>query len=104
MVKNGPGSAKRAMGKQEASERRGAPGKRFIGDTAEQSRRARVAQRRTVERMAEVDSARKVAEEIGIPVSAILAELVQDTARLARTLSLAPFRLAQAFLRRPRAA
>lgn len=90
------------MGKQQAGDRRGAPGKRFIGDTAEQSRGARDAERKKVGRMAEVDSARRVAEELGMPISAVLAELVQDTLRLARTLSLTPLRLAQAFWRRPR--
>jgi hypothetical protein len=102
MRKNRPGSAKSAMGRQEAADRRGAPGKRFIGEGAEQSRGARLAERQKVERMAEVDSAKRVAEELGMPVSAILAELVQDSLRLARTLSLTPLRLAQALWRRPR--
>jgi hypothetical protein len=102
MVKNRPGSAKSAMGRQEADFRRGAPGKKFIGETAEQARGAVDAQRKKVHRMAEIASARKVAEELGMPISAILAELVQDSLRLARTLSLTPFRLAQALWRRPR--
>ena len=99
-VKNRPGSAKRAMGVQEAQFRRGAPGKRFIGETAQQSARAREAERERVERMAEVDDARHRAEEAEVPVSAILAELIQDATRLARTLLAAPFRIAHA-LRRP---
>ncbi|BDG06612.1 translation initiation factor IF-2 [Anaeromyxobacter oryzae] len=103
-VKNRPGSAKDSLARQEADLRRGAPGgKRFIGGTAAQSQRARRAQRETVERMAEIDSAEHRAREIGVPVSAILAELVQDSLRLARTLLYAPFRIAQA-LRRPREA
>ncbi|WP_242340430.1 translation initiation factor IF-2 [Anaeromyxobacter sp. SG66] len=105
MRKNRPGSAKSAMGQQEAAFRRAAPGKQFIGgDSARQSKAARQAERRKVERMAEVDSATRTAEELGTPISAILAELVQDTTRLARTLVLAPFRIAQAFVRRPRTA
>lgn len=105
MAKNRPRSAKSAMGQQEAATRRGAPGRQFIGDSAaRQSMDARQAQRRKVERMAEIDAATRNAEEIGTPVSAILAELVQDAAKLARSLVLAPFRIVQAFVRRPRAA
>lgn len=105
MTKNRPNSAKSAMGQQEAAFRRGAPGKQFIGGSAaQQSKAARQAQRRKVERMAEIDAATRTAEKLGTPVSAILAELVQDTARLARTLTLAPFRIAQALMRRPREA
>lgn len=94
------------MGQQEAAFRRGAPGKQqFIGGaSAKQSQAARQAQRRKVERMAEVDSATRRADELGTPVSAILAELIQDTVRLARTLALAPFRIASALVRRPREA
>ncbi len=105
MVRNRPGSAKNAIRQQEAAFRRGAPGaKRFIGGTAEQSRAARQAERHKVERMAEVDEASHVAEEVGTPVSAILAELVQDSVRLAWTLARAPFRIAQALVHRPRTA
>ena len=105
MAKIRPGSAKSAMGQQEAAVRREAPGgKRFIGGSAEQSRAARQAERQKVERMVEVDHANHVAEELGTPISAILAELVQDTVKLARTFALAPFRIAQAFIRRPRTA
>jgi hypothetical protein len=102
-AKDRPGSARDAMGQQEARTRRGAPGKRFVGEGADQSAKARRAERKKVERMAEVDAATRRAEEVGTPVSAILAELVQDAVRLARTLAAAPFRLAAA-LRRPRAA
>ena len=103
-VKHRPGSAKDVMAQQVVDLRRGAPGgKRFVGDTAAQSQRARRAQREKVERMAEIDTAERRAEELGVPISAIFAELVQDTLRLARTLVLAPLRIAQA-LRRPREA
>ncbi len=101
-VKNRPGSAKGTLAQQEADLRRGAPGgKRFIGEKAAQSERARRAQREAVERMAEIDSAEHEAAEL--PVSAILAELVQNSLQLARTLVSAPFRIAHA-LRRPREA
>ncbi len=89
---------------QVADLRRGAPGgKRFVGETAAQSQQARRNQREKVERMAEISAAERRATEIEVPVSAILAELVQDALRLARTLVLAPFRIAQA-IRRPREA
>lgn len=88
------------MGQQEAAARRGAPGKRFIGETASQSARARRTEQKKVARMAEIASAEQRSEEIGEPVSAILAELVSDVLHLARTLAGAPFRIANA-LRRP---
>src|SRR5689334_18384472 len=99
-VKNRPGPAKETLRQQQAAFRRGAPGKRFIGQAAEQSRRDHRAEIERAGRMAEVDGARHVAEETPIPVSAILAELVQDSLRLVRTLWLAPFRIARA-IRRP---
>jgi hypothetical protein len=100
MAKNRPGSARDAMGQQQALSRRGAPGKRFIGETAEQSASARRAEREKVERMVEEDAERRKAAE---PISAILIDLLEDSFRLARTLFWAPFRLANA-LRRPREA
>lgn len=101
--KSRPGSAKDTLAQQQAAFRRNAPGKRFIGEAAEQSRRARKQQVEHVERLAEVDRAVRIAEDTPVPVSAVLAELVQDTVRLARSLAAAPFRIAQA-LRRPREA
>ncbi|MGC3998965.1 MAG: translation initiation factor IF-2 [Anaeromyxobacter sp.] len=98
-VKNRPGAAKEALGKQEAGFRRGAPGKKFIGDTAPQREAAKRDERERVERMAEVQAATRRAEELGVPVEAVLAELAQDFIRLLRSLSLAPFRLAQAWRR-----
>lgn len=102
-AKNRPGSARDALGQQQARTRRGAPGKRFVGEAAGQSAAARGAERRKVGRMAEIDAAERRAEEVGTPVAAILAELVEDAVRLARTLAAAPFRIAAA-LRRPRTA
>lgn len=92
------------MGQQAAQARRGAPGRRFIGDTAAQSLQARQAQRKRVERMAEIDGAERRAEALGEPISAILAELVEDAVRLVRTLVAAPFRIAQALRHPARAA
>lgn len=102
-AKNRPGSAKDSFAQQQAATRRGAPGKRFIGETAAQSQRARREQTEKVERLVEVDRAERIAEDTPIPISAILAELVQDTLRLARSLVYAPFRIVQA-VRRPREA
>jgi hypothetical protein len=100
-VRNRPRAAKHAVRQQQARVRRGAPGKRFIGEAATQSAGARREERKKVERMAEVAAARRRVEEIPTPVAAILAELVQDAVRLARTLVAAPFRIARA-LARPR--
>jgi hypothetical protein len=93
------------MRQQEAAFRRGAPGaKQFIGGNADQSRAAKQAERHKVERMVEIDQAGHVAEEVGTPLSAIVAELVQDSLKLAWTMARAPFRIAQALVRRPRTA
>lgn len=46
------GSAKRTYAKQEAARRRGAPGKRFVGETAAQSEGDRRRERKKVARMA----------------------------------------------------
>jgi hypothetical protein len=53
--------------------------------------------------MAEVDAARRRAEELAAPLAAIVAELVADAFRLVRSLVAAPFRIARA-LRQPRVA
>lgn len=98
---NLPGSSRDLLARQQADVRRSAPGKRFIGDTAEQARAARKAQLERVEKMVEADAAARRAEE---PITALLATLVRDTLGLARTLAAAPFRLALAVLRPPREA
>jgi hypothetical protein len=92
-VKNRPDSARQTLARQKTQTRRGAPGKRFIGEQAGQSESARLAERHKVERMAERDSATRRAEEIGIPLAAIIAELIENTVRLARSLMAAPFRI-----------
>jgi hypothetical protein len=88
------------MGRQKAQTRRRAPGKRFIGETAEQSEAARQAERERVQQLAQAAEAARLAET---PVTTILGELVQSAARLVGTIATAPFRLALA-LRQPRTA
>ncbi|HYG70484.1 MAG TPA: translation initiation factor IF-2 [Anaeromyxobacteraceae bacterium] len=97
-----PGQDKAALRQQAAGERRGAPGKRFIGGTAEQSAAARRSTRKKVGRMAEIDAAERRAAELGEPVSAIVAELIADALKLGRALAAAPFRIAAAVRHRPR--
>ncbi len=101
--KNRPRAARETLARQQAQTRRGAPGKRFIGERSAQSEAARREETAVVERMAEVDAAVRRAEELGTPVAAILAELVENTVRLVRSLVAAPFRIVQA-LRHPRLA
>lgn len=95
-----PGQDKSALTQQQAGFRRGAPGKRFIGETSAQSTAARRATRKKVERMAEVDAAQRRAQELGEPVSAIVAELIADAVKLGRSLAVAPFRIAAALRHR----
>lgn len=98
-----PGQEKSALRQQQAAFRRGAPGKRFVGETAAQSAAARRATRKKVERMAEVDAAQRRAEELGEPVAAIVAELIADALKLGRSVAAAPFRIAVALRNRARA-
>ncbi len=96
--KKRPSSDKDLLARQAAALRRGAPGaKRFVGGAQEQRERARHETLERVHRMVEVDAARREGEA-PLPLAAVLAELVEDAARLARTLASAPFRLAGAFL------
>ena len=101
--RNQPRSPRDAFGQQRAEVRRGAPGKRFVGDAAEQSRSDRQAQLARVERMAELDAAERRAEALRVPLRALVMDLVQDSLALARTLATAPFRIAVAVWR-PRVA
>ncbi len=96
-------SAKETLSRQAAGFRRGAPGKRFIGETSAQSAADHLEEVRRAQRMAEIASARRRAEAVAEPIEAVLAQLVQDAVRLARTVALAPFRIAAAW-RRPREA
>ncbi|ACG73327.1 translation initiation factor IF-2 [Anaeromyxobacter sp. K] len=110
-VKNRPGAAKQVLAQQRAEVRRSAPGKRFVGDAAAQSREAREAERERVGQMAaenameraeavEQERLEEIHEEA---LSDILSDLVRDTWQLARTLVSAPFRIVRA-IRAPRPA
>jgi hypothetical protein len=99
-----PGSARRRIGRQRAETRRNAPGKRFIGERAEQSAAARRAELQRVRELAQAEAAARRAEALERPLVAIVVELVQGATRLAATLATAPLRLAIATLRIPRAA
>ncbi len=57
-----PGAAKRTVARQEADRKRSAPGKRFVGETAEQSEKARRAERKKVARMTRAARKAKPAE------------------------------------------
>lgn len=99
VTRNRPRSPRDALGQQRAEARRGAPGKRFVGDTAEQSRNDRQAQLERVGRMAEIDAAERRAEALQVPLRTLVVDLVQDSLSLARTLAEAPFRIALAVWR-----
>lgn len=92
-------SSKHALGQQEAALRRGAPGRRFVGDSSGQRDKAVRAEREKVHRMAEVDEAHRTAERVGVPVIAMLADSAQRAVRIGGLLVRAPFLLARAFLR-----
>jgi len=105
-----PGGERDALGQQAAGLRRGAPGKRFVGERATQSRQAKRAELDRVVRMAEVaesgarerEHERRLEELRGESVAQIVVELVTGSYRLAWTFALAPFRILAA-LRRGRA-
>ncbi len=94
--KNRPGAAKDALGRQRATTRRGAPGKRFVGERARQSREAKRQELERVVRMAE-DHRLEELEETS--VTSVLVELFVDSLRLASSLVLAPFRILEAVRR-----
>ncbi len=102
-----PGSERDALGQQVANIRRGAPGKRFVGERAAQSRQAKRQEVDRVVRMAEEDAEVKRheahREELRQEsVAEILVDLVLDSYRLARAFAFAPFRILEA-VRRARA-
>ena len=92
-------SSRQAFGQQEAATRRGAPGRRFVGDANAQRERAVGAERKKVQRMAEIDGAERTAERVGVPVIAMLADVAQSAVRVGSLLVRAPFMIARAFLR-----
>jgi hypothetical protein len=87
------------MGQEKARLRRGAPGKRYIGERATQSREAKRQELERVVRMAD-DHRREERERVS--VTGILVELFVDSLRLASSLIQAPFRILEA-VRRGRA-
>ncbi len=103
-----PGAERDTLGQQAAGVRRGAPGKRFVGERAAQSRQAKREEVARVVRMAEEDARerdheRRFEELKQESVAQIVVELVVDSYRLARTFALAPIRILNA-LRRSRTA
>ncbi len=99
-TKNRPRAAKDAVGQEAASLRRGAPGKRFIGERQAQSREARRQELDRVVRMAEEHHREELREA---SVTDVLVELFVDSLRLASSLITAPFRILQAVRRGRRA-
>jgi hypothetical protein len=86
-------NSKTAIGQQRANLRQSARHKQFVGAGAAEGRRAELAK---VRRMQEVQQARAEADHLRKPVSALVADLVGDGVRLARTLVAFPFRMAAA--------
>ncbi|HEY6101422.1 MAG TPA: translation initiation factor IF-2 [Anaeromyxobacter sp.] len=102
-TKKRPRSARETVARRQAEARRGAPGKRFIGERAEQGAAARRVELKKVARMAEAESAARREEAVARPVAEILAELIENTVRLVRTIAGAPLRIVLA-IRQPRTA
>jgi hypothetical protein len=96
-VKNRPGAAREALGRQAARDRRNAPGKRFVGDRHAQQAADRAREVGEARRLAEIHEAERRAAAHPEPAVAVLAELVQDAVRLGRTLLSAPLRIALAW-------
>jgi hypothetical protein len=84
--------SKTALGQQRAGIRQGARHQQFVG-SGPSGREAELAK---VRRMQEIQHARAEKEQLEQPVSALVADLVGDTMRLARTLIAFPFRMAAA--------
>ncbi len=91
--KNRPGAAKDTMGRQEAGLRRGAPGKRFVGERARQAREAKRQELERVVRMAEQHRREELQQA---SVTGILVEVFVDSLRLSNSLVRAPFRILEA--------
>jgi hypothetical protein len=91
-----PRAAKDTLGQQAARLRRGAPGKRFIGERAGQAREAK---RQELERVVRMAEDHRSEEREHASVTAILVDLFVDSIRLASSLVLAPFRILEAVRR-----
>jgi hypothetical protein len=94
-----PGTQGDVMGREVAGLRRGAPGKRYVGERAAQSRAAR---REELARVTELAREHRLDELRQESVPGILLELAVGCFRLARSFAVAPFRILDA-LRRARA-
>ncbi len=87
--------SKAALSQQRAELRRSARGKAHIGDDTG-SASARAAERAKVHRMQEIRHAEEESARLPEPMIAIVADLVSDTLKLARTVVSVPFRMASA--------
>jgi hypothetical protein len=95
-TRNRPRAAKDTMGQEAARLRRGAPGKRFIGERAAQSREAKRQELDRVVRMAEEHHKEELRKA---SVTDVVVELFVDSLRLASSLITAPFRIMEAIRR-----
>lgn len=95
-----PRSAKETVRREAAELRRGAPGKRFIGERASQAREARQAELAEVTRMAGEAHREEIRET---PLGAMLVDLAVDWLRFGLSLAFTPFRLLGAVRRWRRA-
>jgi hypothetical protein len=91
------GDSKAAMGQQRANLRLVGRRRQFVGAGAREGRLAEVAK---VRRMQEAQRARAEAEDLR-PMSTLVADLIGDGVRLARTLVAFPFRMAVALRGHP---
>jgi hypothetical protein len=95
-----PGSQGDVLGREAASLRRGAPGKRFVGERAAQSRQAKRQELARVTVMAEAAEEVRRREELREQsVAQVLLGLAIESYRLAKTFALAPFRIMDAMRR-----
>ena len=95
-TRNRPGAGKDTMGQEAAKLRRGAAGKRFVGERAAQSRQARRQEVARVVQMAEEHHREELREA---SVTDSLVELFVDSLRLGNSLLTAPFRILAAVRR-----
>lgn len=98
-----PGSQGNVLGQEAANLRRGAPGKRFIGERAAQAREAKQEELAKVTQLAgeaaQAAEARRREERAEESVVGILVGLAVESYRLAKAFALAPFRIVDAVRR-----
>lgn len=93
MAKIRQDDSKAALARQRAELRRSPHGKIHIGDDTG-SNAARAAERAKVHRLQELHQAEQRSARLQEPLLVVVADLVTDTFRLARTLVSLPFRMA----------